>query len=126
MSNEIAKAMNLTPLIPNRPALKAIKSDDEYQSAKGNLDTAMNVAVEAIADVVELARSAQDARAYRVLNELLTTVVNASKVQMEMKQIQTDVKQKEEGNNPQTVNQNLYISTTELAALINKKKIDNT
>ena len=128
MSNDrIAESMNLTPLVPTIREIKPVKSTEDYESAKGNLDIAIETAMTAISHVAHIATSGEDPRAFRVLNELLTTIVAATKTQMELKQIDVEVKQKESAaSGPQTVNQNLFIgSTQELADMLQKVQKKN-
>ncbi len=124
MSNEkIVEAMELTPLVPStKKEIAVIKSDSDYEAAKGNLEHVLSEVFDAISEVSEIAKQSQETRAYRVLNELLNTALQASKAQMEIKQMDVQVKLAEnQQDQPQTINQNLFVgSTAELADLLEK------
>ena len=120
----IADAMNLTPLVPSIKEIKPIQSEEDFIAAKGNVQIALETAMTALAQVSNIAKQSEDAKAYRVLNEILQTVIAAAKTQMELKQMDVDVKIKEASQaGPQTVNQNLFIgSTQDLVDMLKKVK----
>lgn len=123
-NNKIAESMNLVPLVPQVKEIKPIKTDDDYEAAKGNLDITLETAMQSLAEVTALAQQSNDARAYRIVNEILQTIIIATKTRMEIKQIDVDNKLKEATEqNPHTVNQNLFIgSTQELADMLARVK----
>lgn len=126
MSNDrIVEAMGLQPLVPqNQIEVDAVKSEDDFEAAKQNLENVMDVTMMAVSQMASIAQESQDGRNYRVLNELLGTALAAAKAHMEIKQMDADVKLKEGASKaPQTVNQNLFVgSTAELANLLERAK----
>lgn len=126
MSNDsIATALDLTPLEPTKKELIAVKSDDDYQTAKGNMHNVIDVGTRAMTDLADMAQQSQDPRVYRVLTELISAMTTANKELMEIKSKEVDIRHKEEkaDNSPTTVNQNLFVgSTAELLKLMQKKE----
>lgn len=126
MSNDsIATALDLTPLEPTKKELVAVKSDDDYQTAKGNMHNVIDVGTRAMTDLADMAQQSQDPRVYRVLTELISAMTTANKELMEIKFKEVDIRHKEEkaDNSPTTVNQNLFVgSTAELLKLMQKKE----
>lgn len=126
MSNDsIATALDLTPLEPTKKELVPVKSDDDYQTAKGNMHNVIDVGTRAMTDLADMAQQSQDPRVYRVLTELISAMTTANKELMEIKSKEVDIRHKEEkaDNSPTTVNQNLFVgSTAELLKLMQKKE----
>ena len=56
MSNDsIATALDLTPLEPTKKELVPVKSDDDYQTAKGNMHNVIDVGTRAMTDLADMA-----------------------------------------------------------------------
>jgi hypothetical protein len=125
MSNDsIATALDLTPLEPTKKELIAVKSDDDYQTAKGNMHNVIDVGTRAMTDLADMAQQSQDPRVYRVLTELISAMTTANKELMEIKSKEVEIRHKEEKTDgPKTVNQNLFVgSTAELLNLMQRKE----
>ncbi len=126
MSNDnIVQAMGLQPLVPaNKVEVTPVTAEDDYEAARGNLESVVEVTMTAVSQMATIAQQTEDPRAYRVLNELLTTALASSKAFVEIKQMDADTKLKENASKgPQTVNQNLFVgSTAELADMLEKVK----
>lgn len=126
MSNDsIATALDLTPLEPTKKELVAVKTDNDYETAKGNMHNVIDVGTRAMTDLADMAQQSQDPRVYRVLTELISAMTTANKELMEIKSKEVDIRHKEEktDNSPKTVNQNLFVgSTAELLKLMQKKE----
>jgi len=126
MSNDnIVQAMGLQPLVPaNKIEVTPVTAEDDYEAARGNLESVVEVTMTAVSQMATIAQQTEDPRAYRVLNELLTTALASSKAFVEIKQMDADTKLKENASKgPQTVNQNLFVgSTAELADMLEKVK----
>ena len=120
MTDEIAKALDLTPLVPDKKEIKSIKGSNEYETAKGNMEQILDVGQQAVGELYELAKLSQDPRVYRVFTELISAMTTANKELMEIKKVDTEVKEIERvKDQPQTINQNLFVgSTAELSKFI--------
>ena len=120
MTDEIAKALDLTPLVPDKKEIRSIKSDNLYETAKGNMEQILDVGQQAVGELYELAKLSQDPRVYRVFTELISAMTAANKELMEIKKVDVEVKEIERvKDQPQTINQNLFVgSTAELSKFI--------
>lgn len=125
----IAQTLNITPLVPTAADVRAIKSSNEYETAKSGMEEVIHSGSAAIADLADLARLSQDPRVYRVLAEVLSTMVLANKGLMEIKKMEVEidgVKKQDEPQQPTTVNQHLHVGTTqEMIALLKSIKLNN-
>lgn len=121
----IADSLGLTPLQQVTPPSASLtpyeKSGDPYQDSDATLDNVIEAGTYAIQDLLDKAPNAGDpARVYRVMSEMMGTIVTASKAKMEIKALDAKIKgDAAKGQRPDTVNQNLIISTKDLANLLN-------
>jgi len=124
----IAQSLNLTPLIPNKKEIKAIIKNDEYETAKENMNNVIQVGTDALSELATMAQLSQDPRVYRVMTELLSAMVTANKELVEIKKLNHEIEQQNNENQPKTINQNLFVgSTAELAKMLeNVKNAKNT
>ncbi len=122
--DNIAKALDLTPLIPQKKEIKAVVSCDDYETARGNMQNVLDVGTNAMSELASMAQLSQDPRVYRVLTELISAMTTANKELMEIKMKQVDIEQlQQKQDSPQTVNQNLFVgSTADLFKLLEKNK----
>lgn len=119
----IAQALNLTPLIPDKKEIKAIIKNDEYETAKDNMNNVIHVGTEALSELATMAQLSQDPRVYRVMTELLSAMVTANKELVEIKRINSDIEYKQsKKDEPAVVNQNLYVSTADLGKMLESIK----
>ncbi len=122
--DKIASSLDLTPLVPMKKDLKAIVSDSDYETAKGNMQNVLDVGTTALSELASMAQLSQDPRIYRVLTELISAMTTANKELMEIKMKEVDIRKAEEkGDKPDTVNNNLFVgSTADLIKLIQGKQ----
>lgn len=97
-----------------------IKSDAEY--ARINIRNSISIAREAIKDVIELAKMSQDARAYRVLKELIEAQVVANKSLLETAEVAQKIALANNEVSPTTINNNLMLSTNDFLKMIDSAK----
>ena len=96
--------------------------DADYQYARDNLRSIINVAQASIEDLSSIASTSESPRAYEVLSGLIKTIVDANKDLLELQRKVKLLKQ-EEDSKPQNVTNALFVgSTTELQKLIKKNK----
>lgn len=122
--DKIASALNLTPITPQSKQLVAVRTDDDYQTAKSNMHNVIDVGTAAMGQLASMAELSQDPRVYRVLTELISAMTTANKELMEIKAKDVEIKQAEQkpADQPTTVNQNLFVgSTAELLKLFQKR-----
>ena len=121
----IAEALGIepSPLVPHHKDIRAEIHDDEYETAKKSLEDIIDVGTASMNDLLQLARTAPDERtalsAARVMAETMNSLITANKTLMDNKKTQAEIKAPEEDKG-KTVNQNLIISTADLARLLKK------
>lgn len=100
------------------------KITDDAEYARTNIREAIDFARTSIKEVFELAKISQDARAFRVLKELIEAQVVANKSLLETAEVAQRIEKTAEANSlpQQTINNNLMITTTDLAKLIDDAK----
>lgn len=119
--NTLATALDMTVVEPERPTLPVAQSGgDEYTNAKANMEAVVQVGNQALAELADMAFRSQDPRVYRVLTELIQAMVTANKETMEIKKTQVEL---EGDNQPQKVQNNMFVgSTAELAEMLKQLK----
>ena len=136
MTRQLEDTLGLNPL--------PIVIDDEYNdgiqdelnadvsqdiiTAKEHIINARDIAQKAVQDMLEIASSSQDPKAYKALNDILKTYadISMSTVDLQTKK-QALIKKEETKQTTETnvVNQNLFVgSTAEMLALLDKMKKD--
>ncbi len=126
MSDDFRKKLDLEPIISISTDVAIPKSSVEadFEFSRATLYDIIGKGQEAIEDMIDIARKSSNPRAYEVLNSMLRNIVDANKDLLELQQR----KQKltgEQPENPQTVNNNLFVgSTAELAAYLENNKKD--
>ena len=88
------------------------------------MEQILDVGQQAVGELYELAKLSQDPRVYRVFTELISAMTTANKELMEIKKVDTEVKEIERvKDQPQTINQNLFVgSTAELSKFLETVK----
>lgn len=121
MSEEIRKALDITPFVEERqPAV--IEAEDDFDFARKNLYDVIGKSQEAIEDMVDVARQSQSARAYEVLNNMLKTLGDLSKDLLDVQQKRQEVMQKAVPANPTEIHNHLNITTSDLAKMVEEAK----
>jgi hypothetical protein len=133
MSDDIADALDLVPMQPEQATLtpinqvikvEMVKGNTEFDTAKGGIENVIKIGTEAMNDLIDLAKLSQDPRSYRVLTELLGAMTSANKELAEIKAREVEVRLKEDkGDKPDTVNNNLLVTTPELLEMLKRKGI---
>lgn len=120
----IAKALDLVPLDSDPKTLVAStpSANDEYEAAKSNMETIVNVGTDALKELASMAQASQDPRIYRVLTELIMAMTTANKEIIQMKKTNSEIKEPE-NSGPTTVQNNMFVgSTAELARMLEELK----
>lgn len=134
MSDDIADALDLVPMEPEKATLTplntvikvdVVKGNTDFQTAKHGIENVIKIGTEAMNDLIDLAKLSQDPRSYRVLTELLSAMTSANKELAEIRAKEVDVELKEiKKDAPDTVNNNLFVgSTSEILEILKKKGI---
>lgn len=104
-------------------------SEEDFQYARQNLYTTIELASKALDELASFAAKAQNARTYEVLANLVRTTIDANKDLLELQKKRKDL-QKDGGtgssSGPQTINNNLFMTTAEFQKYLeNQEKNKN-
>jgi len=114
-NDPIAKALDIVPMTPVVKEVVVSNCDDEYNTAKENLQRVIETGAAALDEMADIASVSQDGRNYRVLSELMATLVSASKEMVNIRDVKSSIELKESSKGkPQTINQNVILSTKEM------------
>ena len=117
---ELEDELNLNPIMKVEPELQ--ESNGSVEEAKEHIISARDLAMTAVQDMLDIAKQSQDYKAYDVLNSLIKTYsdISSGVVDLDLKQqrLEKGREKKEEKSGPQTVNQNLFVTTDELFKMI--------
>lgn len=113
IKDPIADALELVPL--DKPPMPNTSSvdDEEYTYIKNNISDIIETGSKALSDLARIASSSQQPRAYEALTELIKAMVQANRDLIEVKKINSDIQRKEDNLSPKTVNQNLFVGSTQ-------------
>ena len=126
--DKIAKALDLTPLEQNTPKSIVIDPIDndvqlDFQYTRMNLKNVIESGAHALDEMIEIAKSSQQPRAFEVVATLINTLAGANKDLLDLNKKYKDLMP--ESSRPSNVTNNLFVgSTSELLQLL-KKKVEN-
>ena len=126
--DKIAKALDLTPLEQSTPksiVIDAIDNDVQldFQYTRMNLKNVIESGAHALDEMIEIAKSSQQPRAFEVVATLINTLAGANKDLLDLNKKYKDLMP--ESSRPSNVTNNLFVgSTSELLQLL-KKKVEN-
>lgn len=139
-NDPISSALNMAPMIPGdqpNQVMKLINDafDDsaktDFTTARANLLRLIESGTVSLEKLTEIAAQSQHPRAFEVVSTMINTLINANK---ELLELQTKIREisaadTSSGNNPQVVNNNLFVGSTQelLKALknLNHEQVDN-
>lgn len=127
-NDKIAKALDLTPMPPSevKPiVINAAETDIEldFQYTRMNLKNVIESGVHALDEMIEIAKSSQQPRAFEVVATLINTLSGANKDLLDLNKKYRDLAP--ENASPTKVTNNLFVgSTSELLQMLKKKVED--
>lgn len=125
MSNQIAKTLNMQPLVKedeNKVVAIPSEVDNDFNLARENIIDAINNSKDAIETVADLAQQSQSPRFFEVLATLLKTNIDANEKLVDLQKKLKDIKKSEPSSQPEkTINNNLILTTHELQNLLIEK-----
>jgi len=130
MSDEISKALNLSPLDDGntKPVLTGNNlqpDNNDYEYARGNMYNIIERGNDALDGILDLAQQSQHPRTYEVAAQLIKTLSDTNKDLLELKKRQQDLQAQDPSAKAKTINNNLFVgSTAELQKLIKKANVD--
>lgn len=96
------------------------KSDD-YEFARNNMRSILEKGSVALDKMLDVADLSQHPRAYEVVSTLIKSLSDTNKDLLELAEKKNRIEKAKSQTDNQTINNNLYISTSELLKLINNK-----
>ena len=123
--DKIAKALDLTPVESTTPRQLVIEpmQDDihlDFQYTRMNLKQVIEQGVHALDEMIEIAKSSQQARSFEVVATLISTLSTANKDLLDLNKKYKDLNDGQSSKGP--VTNNLFVgSTTELLQMLKQK-----
>lgn len=96
-------------------------SDDDFDFARKNLRSILEKGSIALDKMLEVADLSQHPRSYEVVSTLIKSLSDSSKDLLELSEKKNRIEKGKSTESNQTINNNLYISTSELLKLIKNK-----
>ena len=125
MSNTISTALNMAPMpaVSNSTPVVVPPPDieNDFEFARTNMYDAIVKGHDALDELVNIAKSTQQARAFEVVSTLVNTLVAANKDLLEIHKKRQDLTDKDEGQTKTNITNNLTISSAELLSMIKDK-----
>ena len=124
--DSISQALDLTPLpLPSTTAVavSADQVDNDFEYARGNMIATIEKGNEALTGILDVAGMGQHPRAYEVAANLVKTMMEANRELLDLQKKKKEIEKIENKNNPQTVNNNLFVGST--AELLKALKSNN-
>ena len=94
--------------------------NNDYELTRTNLRKILDTGMTALEKMAEIADLSQHPKSYDVLSSLIRNLSSVNKELMELSEKKANIERNSK-EPPQTINNNLYISTTELQKLLAKK-----
>jgi hypothetical protein len=134
MSDQLEKSLGLSPLsqdaiqqydMTNVTPIKNIPTQEEqdFDYARTNLKVVIDSGQEALQQLIDIADQSQHPRAYEVIANLVNTLASANKDLLDLSKKKKELLKNAEGG-PQTINNNLILTTADLQKLLSGKKDD--
>lgn len=125
----IGQALNLVPVsqtpLSTIPVTDANQVQDDFEYARGNMINTIEKGNEALNGILDVAGMGQHPRAYEVAANLVKTMVEANKELLELTKKRKEIEKiDKKANDPQTINNNLFVGST--AELLKAIKQSNT
>jgi hypothetical protein len=119
MSKEISRTLNLEPL-PDKVYDLPEDNGNDYEYARTNIMSAIEVGQKALEDMAEVARQSESPRAYEVTTQLIKTLVDSNKDLLELAKKRNELSQanNKSGDQNNVTNNNLFVTPTELLNML--------
>jgi hypothetical protein len=122
MEDTISKTLGLQPLEQTGKVEVYVPQEDnienDFKYTRENLYSVIEQGNKALEDMIDVARASEHPRAYEVVGTLMKTLVDANKDLLDLSKKKRDLQKEEQKETPQTVNNNLFVSTAELQKMI--------
>ena len=125
MEDIISKSLGLEPVENPEIEVFTPKTDDidnDFKYTRENLYSVIEQGNKALEDMIDVARASEHPRAYEVVGTLMKTLVDANKDLLDLSKKKKELQKTDEKEMPQTVNNNLILSTLDLQKMIENAK----
>lgn len=124
-NDTIAQSLNLTPLNQTKVVVQnknEPSTDNDYEYARTNLYDIIEKGQEALTGILDVANMSQHPRSYEVAANLIKTLSDVNKDLLQLAKSKKEIDKQSEKENPQTINNNLFVgSTSELQKMLKAK-----
>jgi hypothetical protein len=96
--------------------------DDDFEYVKQNIRGAIEKGNVALSELLEIARDSGHPRAFEVFTTLMAAIVTANKDLIETKETAQKIDQRSDAKDKPTINNNLILTTADLAKLLDQHK----
>jgi len=127
MEDMISKTLGLEPLDKTSSVEVIVPEDDsnienDFKYTRENLYSIIEQGSRALEDMIDVAKASEHPRAYEVVSTLMKTIVDANKDLLDLSKKRKELQREEQKDSPQTVNNNLFVSTAELQKMIENSR----
>jgi predicted house-cleaning noncanonical NTP pyrophosphatase (MazG superfamily) len=134
MSPEINKSLGLRDItdvntidmvpsvVEKKPHVPQTTVEEDYDYVRANLKEVIEHGQDALENLIDIADQSQHPRAYEVISTLINTIAAANKDLMEIAKKKKELTAEDKKEGPQTINNNLILTTADLQKLISGKK----
>ena len=127
MEDMISKTLGLEPLEKASPVEVIVPEDNssienDFKYTRENLYSIIEQGSRALEDMIDVAKASEHPRAYEVVSTLMKTIVDANKDLLDLSKKRKELQREEQKDSPQTVNNNLFVSTAELQKMIENSR----
>jgi hypothetical protein len=112
------EVVNISPASEVQTYTPQTSAEEDYDYARANLKDAIDRGNEALEQLIDIADQSQHPRAYEVISTLINTIVSANKDLLDLAKKKKDITAADKKEGPQTINNNLILTTAELQKLI--------
>ena len=113
---EMAPSNPVTPYVPQTTA------EEDFDYARDNIKGAIDSGTEALEQLIDIADQSQHPRAYEVISTLINTIVGANKDLLDLSKKKKDITAVDKKDGPQTINNNLILTTADLQKMLAANK----
>lgn len=122
MKDIISDSLNIVPYEETQSEIVEVNpttQHDDSEYVRNNFHSIIEKGKDALDEMMSIAKASEHPRAFEVVSTLMKTLVDANK---DLANLSKDLKKKEESN-PQTVNNSIFVgSTEELLKMIKNEK----
>jgi len=125
MSDDIGDSLGVSPMDfgKRKPiTINQREPDQDFEYTRENLMHVIERGRDALDELIGIAQQSQHPRAYEVISTLIKTLSDTNKDLLELRKKDKDLKDTKEV--AQTINNNLYLTTSELQKLIDKSNAE--